>query len=388
MTVATRAQPGDVAVEAEPLALLSESSLAIEEHPERFMALLQHATIEQLRPHAPRLLELLRVRTFGLERLDRVTPREVAVQAVLRVGYPFALQLEPEDVAFVREQAATVRRSRRRALLLRVLPVVGVLTMGVVAAAARSGAGQGLEEVAALQAPVVRQTRVLVPPEPEKLLPVPAVKDLVLDDERAELLTSLMERLGDLRKDEKALAVGVDCLGDGLSDEAACATELATILKRLSARTRTNTAELRRAADTLAQFADSPRSPALRRQARASLAVIDRFAARDAPSSEDVGNKVRIAVDAFSEGEFQRALSAAWGCLIVNDQQVECLRVAAAAELLTKGGSQHLGITLQDSIDTFDFLRRQLAAVDSRARRDQCQSQSPGTDESRPIACP
>lgn len=228
----------------------------------------------------------------------------------------------------------------------------------------------------------------LAPPEPEKLLPVPAVKELVLDDERAELLTSLMERLGDLRKDEKALAVGVDCLGDGLSDEAACATELATILKRLSARTRTNTAELRRAADTLVQFAASPRSPALRRQARASLAVIDRFAARDAPSSEDVGNKVRIAVDAFSAGEFQRALSAAWGCLIVNDQQVECLRVAAASELLTKGGSQHLGITLQDSIDTFDFLRRQLAAVDSRARRDQCQSQSPGTDESRPIACP
>lgn len=130
MTVATRPSPraGEVAgLEAQ--ARLAQASFTVDEQPERFIELVRAAPVEQLRNVAPRLLELLSAKTFGLQRFGEATPREVAVRAVLRAGYPWALELEPEDVAFVREQETSARRARRRSVLRRLVPL-GLALLG------------------------------------------------------------------------------------------------------------------------------------------------------------------------------------------------------------------------------------------------------------------
>ena len=58
------------------------------------------------------LLEMLDDEALhGLEDERRVPCRAVAVEALLTIGYPWALQLEPEDVQFLRDHPAMAKRT-------------------------------------------------------------------------------------------------------------------------------------------------------------------------------------------------------------------------------------------------------------------------------------
>jgi hypothetical protein len=70
------------------------------------------------------LLELLAGgRLQGLEAGDRATSRAEAVRALLRLGYPWALEVDPVDLAFLRaeEQRRSPRRGWRVVLLVALL---------------------------------------------------------------------------------------------------------------------------------------------------------------------------------------------------------------------------------------------------------------------------
>lgn len=83
------------------------------------LASLQHA-LETLTPteeNGKRLLKLLDDGAFNELRADDGSPtRELAVETLLRLGYPWALQIHPDELAWFRGAEAT--RQRNKYLLL------------------------------------------------------------------------------------------------------------------------------------------------------------------------------------------------------------------------------------------------------------------------------
>ncbi len=420
MTVATRAQRVDAAAEPEAFALLSESSLAVEENPERFMVLLRNAPVEQLRLFAPRLLELLRVRTFGLERLEGVTPREVAVHAVLRAGYPWALELEPDDLAFVREEQAASRRARRRSFLRRLVPLglalvgVGFVVSGflrVVAARSSENPVRAVEmRSVTLYPPGHGLARRVVEPVTTADLEVPAVAELVPDADHALLLQASMERLVARGHHAEALAVGLDCLALSGVDERPCAMGLMNALREVArnpdalpvrdasetippgaiiqpAVDRSGTREL---SDALFFFSEAPRAASVRRTTRLTMAAL-RLLAKDGASL--TGTSESMARDAkarFARGEFASALDLAERCVGSFAADLDCLSVAASALPLANAARPAADRSAREAAvaESFEGYRRQMARVLAHTARERCEAQPAGTDESRPIACP
>ncbi|MBL8937427.1 MAG: hypothetical protein JNM69_22895 [Archangium sp.] len=225
MTVATRPSPraGEVAgLEAQ--ARLAQASFTVDEQPERFIELVRAAPVEQLRNVAPRLLELLSAKTFGLQRFGEATPREVAVRAVLRAGYPWALELEPEDVAFVREQETSARRARRRSVLRRLVPLgLALLGFGFVV--------NGFVRVVSARRPenaVTVQPRSVTLHPPRSRPVAPDVSAATLDElvpaaDLAPLLVATIDGLIASGREAEALGVGLDCLALRQADEGRCA---------------------------------------------------------------------------------------------------------------------------------------------------------------------
>src|SRR5688572_22779183 len=79
--------------------LLNRSLLAVSEAPDKDR-------------QAEMLLGMLDEEAFhGLEDEHRVPCRAVAVESLLTIGYPWALQLRPEDVEFLRENPAEAKAS-------------------------------------------------------------------------------------------------------------------------------------------------------------------------------------------------------------------------------------------------------------------------------------
>jgi hypothetical protein len=76
------------------------------------------------------VLSRLMDEAFGREALDGRSRRAVYVEAVLMAGYPWALQLEPSDVAAARERVAREAREKRRPF---VRAAVAGITLGLLA---------------------------------------------------------------------------------------------------------------------------------------------------------------------------------------------------------------------------------------------------------------
>ncbi len=438
MTTATRAQRVDAPQS-------SQSSLRIEDDPERFIALLEHAPVEQLRPHVPRLLELLQARSFGLERIDEVTLRELAVQAVLRAGYPWALELDPEELTFVREQQASGRRARRRSLLRRLVPLGLVLVAsgfavnGFVRAVGSPQQNVVLVEPrnVTLRAPVSQR----VDPVERALsadLAVLPVDELVPVADRAMLLEASVDQLVARGREVEACSVALDCLALSGADDARCAMALHRSVSALARRDtregltdrgrveqadeelggteasreqalrrleehaldgealqpsrRRLAAEIaaRGLADQLFLFSEAPRAAAVRRETRKALGVL-REASQSAVGSS--GTSEAMARDArarFARGEFSAALSIAERCVASFPADLGCLAVAATALPLVHAASSPADRTAREATmkERFEDYRRQMARVLAHAARERCEAQPPGADESRPVACP
>lgn len=449
MTVATRSSQR--AVEVAPASPLVEASFTVDEHPERFIALMRAASGEELKPVAPRLLELLRSKTFGLQRLDDATPREVAVQAVLRAGYPWALELEPEDVAFVREQEASAASARRRSLLRRSIPFVLVL---VGLAFAVNGFVRIFEARRSENpvTPVQRRSVTLYPPrapvapKPLESLALPdfrvaTAEELVPEVDRVPLLEATIDRLVASGREVEALSVGVDCLSLPASDERGCAlaagraiaaiarpdsrdvpkradeasgavssptvSEAARararareLLEGLSSEpvpagtTRPRTAEFAVArashlSDQLFLFSEAPLAPSVRSETRQMMGTLRQLAQDDVVWVGRSESSVREAKAHFARGEFTAALKVADDCVASFPLDPECLSVAATALALVHAVRPSGERIAHEAAvaEQFDMYRRQLARVLARNARQRCGAQ-PGTDESRPIACP
>jgi hypothetical protein len=118
VTVVEQAQPPQ-AVEAPAAA-----SLTVDRAPDALLALLARPVEpEQREPLAKQLLALLDDTTFGHEAVvvtgrPPLALRHHVVEAVLRLGYPWALQLEPDDLTAARAAAHPQSPWRRRAIIL------------------------------------------------------------------------------------------------------------------------------------------------------------------------------------------------------------------------------------------------------------------------------
>ena len=86
------------------------------------------ATFPRAPEYATLLLRLLDEGAFNdLRNDDGTTTREVAVEALLNLGYPWALQIQPEELSRYRQLA--LARTRNKWLLL-----LGILGLGALAA--------------------------------------------------------------------------------------------------------------------------------------------------------------------------------------------------------------------------------------------------------------
>lgn len=408
------------------------------------MEWLEHAPMEQLRPHVPRLLELLQERSFGLERVDEVTLRELAVQAVLRAGYPWALELDPEELTFVREQQASGRRARRRSLLRRLVPLGLVLVASGFAVngfvrAVGSPQNVGLVEPRSvtLRAPVSQRVDSVERALSADLAVLP-VDELVPVADRAMLLEASVDQLVARGREVEACSAALDCLALSGADDARCAMALhrsvSALARRdtregLTDRGRVEQADeelggteasreqaLRRLeehaldgealqpsrrrlaveiaarglADQLFLFSEAPRAAAVRRETREALGLM-REASRGAVVSS--GTSEVMAGDArarFARGEFSAALSIAERCVASFPADLGCLAVAATALPLVHAASSPADRTAREATmkERFEDYRRQMARVLAHAARERCEAQPPGADESRPVACP
>jgi hypothetical protein len=114
------------------------------------------------------LLDVLEDPAFGLTPIGQRTPRRAMVEAVLRIGYPWALHLEPADLALVRTET---RRSRRATLPQLLFAALLGATVGLVVARLMPptplGAIPGREPPAAVHRPIEVRGPALPPPDDE-----------------------------------------------------------------------------------------------------------------------------------------------------------------------------------------------------------------------------
>lgn len=185
------------------------------------------------RPFFASVLAKLGDPTFGSESLGGRTRRSVYVEAVLVGGYPWALELEPTDVAQVRQQVQ--RRSSRRSPNP-VLVAALVLVAGVAATFWRANRTTPVaSDVVApngLLAPRAVPTKVITPE-----LDVPTAKRSV--EETAEAMRERLET-GDLAG---AKLLGEACVLSFNSSQA-CMVMLAATEERLSRENNLPTPEL------------------------------------------------------------------------------------------------------------------------------------------------
>ncbi len=177
----------------------------------RMIRRLETASPSQLRFSAVRLVQLLDDPAFGCTVAHGVTLRPTVVAAVQRAGYPWALQLQPEDlqpVAPAREPKPGWGTRFRQALLVSTI-------LGVVAVALGESLGGFAREVP----PASSSSRRLVP-----------AQALVPPTEREDLLVSMMREQASTDR-LTSFAIAFDCLGDPELRREKCAVELAAMLR-------------------------------------------------------------------------------------------------------------------------------------------------------------
>ncbi len=229
----------------------------LELHAASFMQALEATVIppEERASVAGALLDLLESERFGSSTLDGRSLRGVAVETVLRIGYPWALQLDPDDLTESREE---VRRLRPLVSWRR----VGV-TVAVIAAVAASLAG-GLS--------VFRTKEPRPEPRPIAVSPMAPVKE-----DPSAIMQALLEKLpanetavhvAALRAGGStglALALGEACVV-GYAQPRPCVQEVTRLAQDLAERSNDEFDVYR--AKQWARLIDEPNAVRLREQAR------------------------------------------------------------------------------------------------------------------------
>lgn len=227
----------------------------LELHAASFMQALEATVIppEERASVAGALLDLLESERFGSSTLDGRSLRGVAVETVLRIGYPWALQLDPDDLTAAREEVRRLHPLiswRRVGLVVAVLAALGAALAGVV-----TNFGQG-EQVA--RAPIS-----VTPSAPVR--EDPAVTQALLEklpaNETAVHVAAL--RAGGLTG--LALAVGEACVV-GYEQPRPCVQEVTRLAQDLAERSNDEFDVYR--AKQWARLVEEPNAVRLREQAR------------------------------------------------------------------------------------------------------------------------
>lgn len=228
----------------------------LELHAASFMQALETTVIpaEERASVAGALLDLLESDRFGSSTLEGRSLRGVAVETVLRIGYPWALQLDPDDLTASHEEVRRLRplvRWRRIGVTVAVFAAVAVALAGLLSTFRMTQTPE--PEPIPVTAPV---SKVMPPPLTSPLLaPVPANETAVhVAALRAEGLTGL------------ALAVGEACVV-GYEQPRPCVQEVARLAQDLAERSNDEFDVYR--AKQWARLVKEPNTPVrLREQAR------------------------------------------------------------------------------------------------------------------------
>ncbi|MDP3504909.1 MAG: hypothetical protein Q8S33_31520 [Myxococcales bacterium] len=228
----------------------------LELHAASFMRALETTVIplEERASVAGALLDLLESERFGSSTLDGRSLRGVAVETVLRIGYPWALQLDPDDLTAAREEVRRLRPLaswRRVGVAVAVIAAVAASLAGVLSVFRMREAPPGPQPI--IVSPPV--SKVMPPPLTSPLLaPVPANETAVhVAALRAEGLTGL------------ALAVGEACVV-GYEQPRPCVQEVTRLAQDLAERSNDEFDVYR--AKQWARLVEEPSPMRLREQAR------------------------------------------------------------------------------------------------------------------------
>ncbi len=197
----------------------------LELHAASFMQALEATVIpaEERASVAGALLDLLESDRFGSSTLEGRSLRGAAVETVLRIGYPWALQLDPDDLTAAREE---LRRLRPLVRWRRIALGVGVIAT---LAAAAAGVMMGF-------APTVQTSPAPVPLEaPSSKVTTPALTSPLIAPLPANETAVRVAALRAGGSQGLALAVGEACVV-GYEQPRPCLQEVARLSMDLASR--------------------------------------------------------------------------------------------------------------------------------------------------------
>lgn len=344
--------------------LLALAPAEVERRAAAIIPRLGRATLAELTPSAARLIDLLDDEAFA-----RAEPalREAVVQAVLRLGYPWALQLPPDDLALLRHEA-----TGQRATWLRRALVVG-LAVAALAAGGLSWALFGATPQA--------------PPVPQRLYLVPSIDQVLPVSQRAQLAVDLMDKLSQRGKEDAALRVGLDCLADPDLSPSTCLTGLARTLDS-RARRQGGFEELRlsNAFSTVQWTLKDPANPP-----PATLALLSELARQvdddtpalkpRSPAWEAAELRAGKAHAAIERGDAPAAIAESERCLQAMPDFLQChLTRFVAFDMLEAWVPSELRKGHREAMEDE---RRELARLLLKARRLECATRPPP----KPLGC-
>lgn len=340
------------------------------------VSLLEQTSTSGLTPHAGRLLALLDHTTFRRATSTEMTPREAIVRAVLRLGYPWALQLTAEDVALARLEESRVRqRSGRTRGWLAMLGAVVLVLAGSVALN---------REKFSLADDVLR--------ERARVFAVASLDEVAPRTSRGETLSALMMELAKADRFDEGIAVGFDCLADPELMPSTCLTGLARVLEwrdrnsELPARqqfsligealnTRWEVADRAHPPPGLVQKLNEVRGRWLRPEGAASS------------SPEQVAAAGRLEIEArqhLEDGRLAQAVAQAEACLSQFPDALGCHFVLYTAHSAL--ASQVPFGEIKPHADAMERHRRAIARLVSHEKRLACERGTVPTP--RPLGCP
>lgn len=376
----TRTQPraplpaeGDV----DPLAaLLARPAKDLEAHGAELIAFLEQGSTASLTPHAGRLLELLEHAHFRRATSTEMTAREAIVRAVLRLGYPWALQLSAEDVGLARLEEKRQQRHGTSRVRRRVLEAVAFLGLGVASAV-----------LLTREKPRPRPDVLL---ESERVLTMPTLAQVVPPSIRVQALTKAMRELVTAHREEDAVAVAFDCLADPDLAARACLDGLTAVL----------------ATDTLEQDHTDPSVKLARqvRELRWTMATghspeqtLDRFQelrrrwlrpevplVQSAEATAAAARLATVARVSLERGELDQSIREANACLNEFPDTIDCHLVLFTAHSALAARVPFEEMTPHG--EAMEVQRLAIARLVSHAKRLACESGTAPTP--RPLGCP
>ena len=355
-------------------ALLARPPKELETQGEELVSLLEQTAPAGLSPHAARLLELLDHSHFRRADTTDMTPREAIVRAVMRLGYPWALQLSPDDVGLARlddRRHELNHSSRLRRVAMVVMTAVGLIVAG------------GL--TVTRERPLPTADTLL---ESERVFTMPTIDQVVPPATRAELLTASMVDLGKQRHHDEAFALGFDCLADPDLEPKTCLSALASLMEQTNRNNNVtgDSALVSQLRDVQWQLKDKAHPPEgtlqLIRELRRGWLRPD--PGLPPPASDGPPRLATIARVSLERGELEKARGEATDCLDQFPGTVECHLVLFTAHSAI-ASRVHPG-EVKTHGDAMERQRLAIAKLVSHAKRRACELGQVPTP--RPLGCP